>query len=108
MGEMGDLYDDFMKRIEGLGLSFIALAALALFVLFVAGTAYIFWVGPTVVWYAAKYRVFTDKVQIDPKPTDCDFWHAPVGFKSCHYEGLVWSIGRAATRSTVTIRKRIS
>lgn len=48
--------------------------------------AYIYWWGIDVVWYSAEYGVSTDKVHIDPKPTDCDFWHAPVGFKGCHYE----------------------
>jgi len=31
---------------------------------------------------------------VDPKPTDCDFWHAPIGKKGCHYQTAV--IGRYA------------
>jgi hypothetical protein len=50
---------------------------------------FLFWVGPTVTWYAAEYKVSTDAVHVAPKPTDCDFFHAPVGFKDCHYEKWV-------------------
>jgi hypothetical protein len=39
--------------------------------------------------YSIKYAVSADKIYIDPKPTDCDFWHAPVGKKGCHYQRLV-------------------
>jgi hypothetical protein len=53
---------------------------------------YLFWVGPNVVWYAFEYGVPTDKVNIAPQPTDCDFWHAPVGFKDCHYERWVKAV----------------
>jgi hypothetical protein len=24
--------------------------------------------------------------QVDHRPTDCDFFHAPMGHKDCHYE----------------------
>lgn len=51
--------------------------------------AYICWVGPSVLWYSMQYHVSPDKVSIDPEPTDCDFWHAPIGLKGCHYERLV-------------------
>jgi hypothetical protein len=64
-------------------------ASLALFAFFVAGAAYVFWVGPSVLWYAVEYKVSPKKIQIDSKPADCDFWHAPVGFKGCHYERSV-------------------
>jgi hypothetical protein len=48
-----------------------------------------YWVVPSV--YSIKYA---DKIFIDPKPTDCDFWHAPFGTKGCHYQTVV--IGRYA------------
>jgi hypothetical protein len=52
---------------------------------FVAITACFYWVGPSV--YSIKYAV--DKIYLDPKPPDCDFWHAPVGNKGCHYQNVV-------------------
>ena len=54
--------------------------------------AVVWWIGPSVVWYSFKYKVPTDKVEIAPEPTDCDFWHAPVGFKGCHYERSVVAV----------------
>jgi hypothetical protein len=50
---------------------------------------YIYWVGPSVLWYALRYRVTPAKVYVDAVPTDCGFWHAPLGPKGCHYERLV-------------------
>jgi hypothetical protein len=47
----------------------------------------IYWVGPSV--YLIKYAVSADKIYVDPKPTDCDFWHAPVGKKGCRYQRVV-------------------
>jgi hypothetical protein len=43
--------------------------------------------GPSV--YSIKYAVSADKIYVDPKPTDCDFWHLPVGTKGCHYQRVV-------------------
>ena len=54
---------------------------------FVAITACFYWVGPSV--YSIKYAVSADKIYLDPKPPDCDFWHAPVGNKGCHYQNVV-------------------
>jgi len=61
------------------------------FLICVAIGIYVYSIGPTAV--SIKYSVSPGKVFVDPKPTDCDFWHAPVGFKSCYYESLVWSTG---------------
>jgi hypothetical protein len=33
-----------------------------------------------------KYHVNPSKVEVENKPKDCDFMHAPVGRKECHYE----------------------
>jgi hypothetical protein len=52
----------------------------------------IYWVGPSV--YSIKYAVSADKIYVDPKPTNCDFWHAPLGKKGCHYQRVV--IARSA------------
>jgi hypothetical protein len=39
--------------------------------------------------YAARYGADSSHVQVAAKPADCDFLHAPIGFKGCHYEKLV-------------------
>jgi hypothetical protein len=54
---------------------------------FVAMAVCFYWLGPSV--YSIKYAVSADKIYVDPKPTDCDFWHAPVGKKGCHYQKVV-------------------
>jgi hypothetical protein len=54
---------------------------------FVVMAACFYWLGPSV--YSIKYAVSANKIYVDPKPTDCDFWHAPVGKKGCHYQRVV-------------------
>jgi len=54
---------------------------------FVAMAVCFYWLDPSV--YSIKYAVSADKIYVDPKPTDCDFWHAPVGKKGCHYQRVV-------------------
>jgi hypothetical protein len=54
---------------------------------FVAITACFSWVGPGV--YSIKYALSADKIYLDPKPPDCDFWYLPVGNKGCHYQSVV-------------------
>jgi hypothetical protein len=58
----------------------------------VAIFACIYWVEPSA--YSIKYAVSADKIYLDPKPKDCDFWRPPVGTKRCHYKTVV--IGRYA------------
>ena len=53
----------------------------------VATAACFYWLGPSV--YSIKYAVSADKIYLDPRPTDCDFWHAPLGKKGCHYQRMV-------------------
>jgi hypothetical protein len=53
----------------------------------VATAACFYWLGPSV--YSIKYAVSADKIYVDPRPTDCDFWHAPLGKKGCHYQRMV-------------------
>ena len=48
---------------------------------------WLFYIGPSATWRVAEYM--TDNVHIDPKPSDCDFLHAPLGEKDCHYEPIV-------------------
>ena len=39
--------------------------------------------------YAQRYGVPESHVYILPKPTDCDWFRAPIGNKECHYEKQV-------------------
>ena len=36
--------------------------------------------------YSVQYDVTYDQVTIDKEPHDCNFLHAPIGGKGCHYE----------------------
>ena len=36
--------------------------------------------------YAFEYFVAPEKVDVEPKPHDCEFMNAPVGDKSCHFD----------------------
>lgn len=36
--------------------------------------------------YVLAYHVDDDQVFVESEPSDCDFLHAPLGSKSCHYE----------------------
>ena len=54
------------------------------------------WLGPSV--YSIKYAVSADKIFVEPKPTDCDFWHAPPGRKGCHYQRVVIARDSKAVR----------
>jgi hypothetical protein len=38
------------------------------------------------------YGVSTDQVTIEKKPPDCDFFHAPLGDKSCHYDSQMSTV----------------
>lgn len=39
--------------------------------------------------YAMWYSVDLEHVQIQPKPGDCDFLYAPIGFKGCRYGRVI-------------------
>lgn len=55
--------------------------------LVIAGIAgWLYFVGFDATWYAVEYQVSPDKIHVDAKPKDCDFMHAPLGEKGCHYE----------------------
>jgi hypothetical protein len=103
----------FKKGIVGMTTTLLGYAAGIGVVWVIAVIAYWFWneptalwysiKDPTVLWYAAEYEVSPDKVHIVPKPTDCDFWHAPVGFKDCHYEKRVTQVGPNAPYDPVWV-----
>jgi len=45
---------------------------------------------PESAWaYALRYETDSDRIHVAPKPGDCDFLHAPIGLKGCHYEKSV-------------------
>jgi hypothetical protein len=41
------------------------------------------------VWYALRYGVHLSDVQTDTRPGECDYNHAPLGYKGCRYQALV-------------------
>jgi hypothetical protein len=47
------------------------------------------------VFYGLQYSVPTEAVEWKPKPSDCDFLHAPIGGKGCHYEKTVRAFNAA-------------
>lgn len=49
----------------------------------------IWWLSPDKPHYAIFYSVDMDRVFVQPRPSDCDFMHAPLGDKGCHYEKVV-------------------
>lgn len=50
----------------------------------------IYAIGGSQSWYSILYRVPASKVQIKTRPKDCDFMHAPMGDKGCHYVARVY------------------
>jgi len=38
------------------------------------------------VWYSYRYDTDFKNVNVNKRPLDCDFFHAPVGSKGCEYE----------------------
>lgn len=38
------------------------------------------------VWYSAIHSADWKYVNIQKRPSDCDFFHAPIGDKGCHYK----------------------
>jgi hypothetical protein len=45
------------------------------------------WTNP--ILYGLKYGVNADQVHWNDEPTDCDWDHAPLGSKGCHYKKTV-------------------
>ena len=76
----------------------------------IAGLALIFGLPCYVIWswtpdsikypllYQFEYSVRKDHVYLEKKPTDCDWGHAPIGNKDCHYERVV-SFVKGATHA---------
>ena len=47
------------------------------------------WSKTRISWW---YGVSTDQVTIEKKPADCNFFHAPLGDKDCHYDPQVGGV----------------
>jgi len=47
---------------------------------------WLYFVGFNATWYMVEYQVSPDKIHVDAKPKDCNFWRAPLGDQECHYE----------------------
>lgn len=52
-------------------------------------TISLFSAGCDKLWYAGLYSTSPGNVNVENRPTDCDFLYAPMGLKSCHYEKQV-------------------
>ncbi len=50
--------------------------------------------------YAPIYHVGVDQVHALQQPTDCDWWHAPLGDKGCRYKKQVLTKRNEAGRVT--------
>jgi hypothetical protein len=50
--------------------------------------------------YSTQYGVPEQNVYIDPKPTACDWGHAPLGSKDCHFEKVFTLVKNDAGRVT--------
>lgn len=60
----------------------------ALVVLTIVG-AIVWWFLPERIKVSVKYEVPEEHVFVDSKPKDCEWQHAPLGDKGCHYEKTV-------------------
>jgi hypothetical protein len=63
---------------------FIVLIILALIIWFILPAS---WTDP--ILYSMEYSINSGQVHWNAKPTDCDFIHAPLGDKACHYKKTV-------------------
>jgi hypothetical protein len=55
--------------------------------------------GFNAVWYGTKNGARPDRTYVDAKPKDCDWGHAPLGDKGCHYEARETTYGEGANKS---------
>jgi hypothetical protein len=57
---------------------------------FIGVFAFVWWAGGwNQAWYTLQYGVNPSRIQVDAKPSDCDFMTAPLGSKGCHYAASV-------------------
>jgi hypothetical protein len=74
------------KSGDGCGCVILAIIALAIIatIWFICPDS---WTDP--IWYSFKHDVDISQVHYNDKPKDCDFIHAPLGDKGCHYKKIV-------------------
>jgi len=51
--------------------------------------AFVWWLAPDKYAYAFEYQTNSDNVIVENKPKNCDWGHAPIGDKGCHYKKVV-------------------
>ena len=89
-------------RLKDLGVTIYAFALLA-FVLGCIGF-FVWAVTPDSIkypiYYGLEYSIDSSQVHFNKEPTDCDWEHAPIGNKDCHYEKQVYPVNNAT--GTVT------
>lgn len=83
IGELKEAVEDVKKAVESKGMS--AVTVVCFFVVIIT----LSWLGSA--WnskfrYATVYRVPDEKVAMEPKPHDCNFFASPIGAKYCEYE----------------------
>jgi hypothetical protein len=66
-----------------------AIGCLVLLILAGAIGGFVWWVMPDKYAYSFQYDVDLDNVFVDKKPKNCDWEHAPIGDKGCHYKKVV-------------------
>jgi hypothetical protein len=59
----------------------IGIAAFVFFIGYIGSSGWF-----NAIWYGVEYGVDPFIVSVDSKPKDCDFMHAPMGNKECHYD----------------------
>jgi hypothetical protein len=87
---------NFERRLDEFGAKVRAFFAFIWYVgwIFVAVLVATVWLGPgdtwmDTLWYSVKYKVNIDQVHMGTKPKDCDWGHAPLGDKGCHFTATV-------------------
>jgi hypothetical protein len=66
-----------------------AIGCLILLVLAAAIGGLAWWVAPDKYAYALEYSVDSENVFVEKKPKTCDWEHAPMGDKGCHFNKVV-------------------
>jgi hypothetical protein len=64
-------------------------AGCLVWVVLLAGALVWYWGWESALRYSLQYNVELSQVSVETKPKDCDFLHAPLGQKDCHYEKVV-------------------
>jgi hypothetical protein len=77
-----------------------ALGLLIFWGLVAFGIWFFVWGRDTSLRYQIQYSASSENVTVEKKPTDCEFLHAPMGNKDCHYEKAVGVVTYAPDTQT--------